>query len=54
MQQAEDESHAHAHARGWCTPQNTSTSARKSGSQATRPSGSMFMFSSSATSRLPR
>ena len=35
---------------GWCTFQNTSTSARKSGIHGTRPSGNMF--SSSATIRL--
>ena len=37
---------------GWCTLQNTSTSASRSGIQAVRPSGSMF--TSSASSRLPQ
>ena len=35
---------------GWCTFQNTSTSAMKSGIQGTRPSGNMF--SSNAAIRL--
>ena len=37
---------------GWCTLQNTSTSASKSGIHGVRPSGSML--TSSASSRLPQ